>query len=619
MHLGPRRRHRGAARSLVRRLSVLPPTATPAAMAAQVQVQFFAGAVLAVVLSALPGQEGALVGALLASAAFAVGLALVVRWRGGLRAWALHTILVLGSLIVTVAAMVASDSDTSIAFAFCYSIMVVVAIASASWRGVALHVALALTGLFLQHSWGGVGSPTTIVIMAFILVLLAVFTGRIVHATVAAEIDVLTRLPNRRGFERAVTRALGRSAATVPSADGARQLSVVVVDLDHFEVINRTRGQAVGDDVLRSAARALRDLAPGGAAVARLDGDLFAMVLPDHSAAAVLDLAHRVQQALSPVEASLGVAHVEPDEDGGALLRRAESALHSAKGGGRNCIRLAAPEDARLLRALRTAVATSSIQVALQPLVDPTSERTVGVEALARWLDDVHGWVSPGVFIPLAEKNGLVPDLGAAVLERACRDAGVLVAHLGRPLMLTVNASGGELVREEYVQQVAEVLQRTGWPAHDLVIEVTESSLEAASTATMATVRRLQEVGVRIAIDDFGTGYSAFSQLDAIPAEYLKLDTSFTAATTTSPRRRAMLSALVGLCRDLGIKVIAEGVETPEHAALVAEHGCDLAQGFYFAKPQSVGDLIASLDRVPHRTTQQGLTGSGSPAGVALP
>jgi diguanylate cyclase (GGDEF)-like protein len=595
-----------ALRRLARQLAERPPTATPSRSAAQVQVLCAVGAVLGLAISSLPRQDTALVAVLEASALTAAGVALVVRARGALHRVALHAVLLLASLAVTAASSVATDPLASTALAAAYPVLLVVAMSSLSRIGVLGHLCLAVAGVWLVHGWGGAGTTTTLVTLVAALLLLVLFLDRTLRAAVRTDVDALTHLPNRRAFEHRMSGLLAQANATANSGEQAPTVSVLLLDLDHFETLNRERGQHAGDDVLRAVARRLSAALPAGAAVARLEGDQFGVLLqgPAHGGA-LLEAAEGLRRATAPVPCSVGAAQAEAEQDAPALLRRAEVALHSAKSDGRACVRVAEPRDEQLLGGLRRALAAHRVQVALQPLVDPSSGDLVGVEALARWEHPTRGWVPPGVFVPLAEKNGLVGELGRVVLERACQDARALVDHVGHPVTLTVNASGAELVRPEYADQVAAVLHRTGWPARDLVVEVTESSLDAASPATLATVGELRGLGVRIAIDDFGTGYSAFSQLDQIPAEFLKLDTSFTAATTVSPRRRAMLAALVGLCRDLGIKVIAEGVETAEQADLVRRFGCDLAQGYYFSRPVPVASLVGALP------------GAGAPAPAA--
>ena len=288
-----------------------------------------------------------------------------------------------------------------------------------------------------------------------------------------------------------------------------------------------------------------------------------------------------------------------PGEGAGSLITRADQALYVAKKAGRNTTHSDADPtgvlEAALRHDLRAALADGAVDVVYQPVVTPVDGAVVGVEALARWCHPVRGPIPPDVFIPLAERGGLIEQLGDVVRTRACRDLARLSREVGRDLLLTVNASGIELSRPDYRERVERSLAEAGLAPERLVVEVTESSVESASATTHATLEALRGRGVQIAIDDFGTGYSTFSRLDELPADHLKLDAAFTAATVVSGRRRTMLVSLVQLCSDLGITVIAEGVETAEQAAVLVAANCTLAQGYHYARPLPVADLRALL------------------------
>jgi len=254
------------------------------------------------------------------------------------------------------------------------------------------------------------------------------------------------------------------------------------------------------------------------------------------------------------------------------------------------------------------------VHVALQPVLRLRGERVVGVEALARWTDPVRGVVPPAEFVPVAEAAGLIGELGGFVLERACRDVAVLVEAWGTPLVLTVNVSGRQLLEPGFVDRVLATLALTGWTPAALVVEVTESLLDATTPAATEALRALRRVGVAVAIDDFGTGYAALSRLDAAPADFVKLDAQFIADITTSPRRAAVLRAVLDLCAGLGLAVIAEGVERREQADLLRELGCPLAQGYLFARPLPVAELVARAAAGPWDTAAPLPTASGAAA-----
>jgi len=244
---------------------------------------------------------------------------------------------------------------------------------------------------------------------------------------------------------------------------------------------------------------------------------------------------------------------------------------------------------------LAEAIALGELDVAFQPILSLPQEQVIGVEALARWTHPTRGTVPPAEFVPAAEAAGLVVDLGASVLAAACRGAMELQAAWRRRLTLTVNVSGRELVEPGYPDAVLRILTATGWPADQLVVEVTESLLEASDPTALEALAELRSHGIDVAIDDFGTGYSAFARLDTLPADYLKLDHSFISTITTSRRRSGMLRALLDLSGSLGLRVIAEGVESPEQAALLSELGCPLVQGYLYGRPQPADALLEPL------------------------
>ncbi len=235
----------------------------------------------------------------------------------------------------------------------------------------------------------------------------------------------------------------------------------------------------------------------------------------------------------------------------------------------------------------------------------------MGVEALARWTHPVRGAVSPDVFVAVAEAHGFVGELGAAVLERACRDLASLPEARDRGLVLAVNVSGLELVDDDYVERLAAVLDRTGWPAAQLVLEVTESVVEGGDERAVATLLAARVLGVRVAVDDFGTGYSSLSRLDRLPAAYLELDAGFTATAHTCAGRARLVRAVTAMSRSLGLYVVAEGVETPEQGRALAGLGCDLLQGFALGRPEPLASLAARLRRPSAAPAADAHPGSG--------
>ncbi|MBO0924631.1 bifunctional diguanylate cyclase/phosphodiesterase [Cellulomonas sp. zg-ZUI199] len=407
------------------------------------------------------------------------------------------------------------------------------------------------------------------------------------HASTAG-VDALTGLPDRRAWDAALEQAIDRHERR------GMPLSLVLLDLDHFKRVNDEHGHAVGDELLRGAADAWRGLDVPGMVLGRRGGDEFAVLLPGRTGEEAVTLADRLCAA-APTAASCGVAEHAEGETAAEVLRRTDAALYAAKAAGRGRTVLSERQPHRLVDDLAAALAARALHVELQPVVDLASGAVTGVEALARWDHPRLGRVPPADFVTAAEDGGLIDDLGAAVLALACADGRVLETAWGRQVLLGVNVSGHELVGQGYADRVLRVLQDAGRPADRLVLEVTESVVEASGPAAQRALTTLREHGVRIAIDDFGTGFSSLSRLDELPADLLKLDRAFLTTLTTSPRRQVLVRELLHLCEELDIVVVAEGVETAEQASLLQELGCRAAQGYRFAPPQPVAELA----RVP--------------------
>jgi len=515
------------------------------------------------------------------------GAALLV-WGHRAPRWSIHAAVASGSVLIAAAVVLSHDDTAAMGVAAVFTLCAIGILYFFGRRQAQVHTAVQLTAVVASLAWRGIHPG---VMGALVLVQLAVVVtvGRLVTRAADSVLDSLTGLPNRRGFEE----RLEQSAADAQRT-GTR-LGIALVDVDHFKAVNDRGGHAAGDALLQHLARSWVHLLPAQVQLSRHGGDEFSLVAPAHSAAELTLICQRLREAAAPHSVSAGVAELDTAESCASLVRRADSALYVAKASGRARTRTAAPDDDALSGELAAALAAGSLSVVLQPIVQPTTRGLVGVEALARWKHPVRGWVSPGCFIPVAERTGQVAALGLFVLDQACRDAAVLRAALGRDVVLTVNASGHQLSDRDFVDDVAAVLLRTGWPAAQLVVEVTESTVEIASSGALTTLAQLRELGVAVAIDDFGTGYSAFSHLDTLPADYLKLDAAFTAKITSSSRRAAMLVALLDLAEQLSLTVIAEGVETAEHANLLSLLGCPLAQGYHYARPAAVHDLVAAL------------------------
>ncbi|WP_432546559.1 putative bifunctional diguanylate cyclase/phosphodiesterase [Kineococcus sp. SYSU DK004] len=538
---------------------------------------------------------------LLVLAAIAVGCgAGLLRWGRHLPQWSFHAVVGSGSSMLAAAVVLSADDVVATAVAGLFVFCAVDILYFFSGARALLQTGLLLLAVAVSLGLRGT-DPGAVAALVLAQVAVVIVIGRLVARAEQGALDSLTGLPNRRGFDERLDQAVATARRT-----GA-PLAVALVDVDHFKEVNDRGGHHAGDALLRRLVASWLAVLPTGILLTRQGGDEFALLAPGSSAEQLRRSCERLLEVSAPSAVSAGVADLGEGEDGASLARRADSALYAAKAAGRARTCVADPSDEALGADLAAAVAAGAVEVFLQPVVTPATGEPVAVEALARWRHPQRGWVSPATFIPLAERTAQVGALGRLVLERACRDALHLSAGLDRDLLLTVNTSGQQLVAVDFVEDLTAVLRRTGWPAHRLVVEVTESTVEIASTAALDALQRLRDVGVAVAIDDFGTGYSAFSHLDTLPADYLKLDAAFTAGTTTSPRRAAMLRALLDLCAQLGITVVAEGVETVEQAELLDALGCPLAQGYYYARPAPVHE---HLERV---VPASGGAGSSAP------
>jgi diguanylate cyclase (GGDEF)-like protein len=580
-----------------RQVSLLraPEVATPRAMAGILAAFYAVGGTAGLLVAwgaHMSGVAGAVVVGMSLSAFLSAGV--VLRWG---RRWSRNVFhLPIGSaaLLIDTAVLLAPDAGSAVAVAVLMAFIVMDAVLLFNVRVAAAHVFLGLAGvtagLMVQ---GDVALPTALALDAVILALACATRVLVIRASGASR-DPLTGLANRRGLDEALPDLLPD-----PSRTGDR-LSVALLDLDHFKTINDTHGHEAGDALLCQVADAWTRALPFRAVFARHGGDEFALLLPGFAGPAALELVRRVCAEHPGVRMSVGVAEHRVGDTAAQLMRRADQALYAAKDAGRGRCELdGVDSDWDLARDLAAALAAGRIAVHFQPIVELCSGDVVGVEALARWTHPELGAVPPLEFITVAEQHGLIGALGEHVLRAACAQLTALRRQSGRQLRLGVNVSGLELCDPGYPGRVAVVLEETGWPAEELVLEVTESLLEADSEVAVATLHALRALGIRIALDDFGTGYSSFSRLDTLPVDVLKVDSSFTATITSSVRRAQMLRSIVGLAGALGLDVVAEGIETAEQDDLLRGVGCTFGQGWLHGRPVPLPQLAAALAARP--------------------
>jgi diguanylate cyclase (GGDEF)-like protein len=434
--------------------------------------------------------------------------------------------------------------------------------------------------------------------------------------------DGLTRLPNRRLFNARLDTAL-------KSASGGFPCALLCLDLDGFKGVNDQLGHAAGDALLQEVAERLEHCVRNEDTAARLGGDEFAIVLPNASATEAEEIAERITASLSGgyslgvfgearIGVSIGIACAPQhatETDGLMLL--ADKALYTAKHSRLGVPRLygvelestAIPspnrrkgrstplvledlsETARFANDLRAALHDGHIHLCYQPIYDALTRRPMAFEALARWVDPLRGNISPAEFIPAAERSGMIGPLTEWVLTTACREA----SCWREPLLVSVNLSPLNLSQASLVRSVERILAKTGLSPNRLVLELTEGVLLENSDSIQGCLRGLKQLGVELWLDDFGAGYANLGYLHWLSCNVVKIDRSFLAQ---HEKQRALLSGMIALAQGCGLRVAVEGIETADHHLLLQELGCDLLQGFLFARPMPPEQIDASLGLV---------------------
>ena len=416
--------------------------------------------------------------------------------------------------------------------------------------------------------------------------------------------DPLTDLPNRLLFTDRAEQAL--ASAQVHK----RGCALLLMDLDHFKIINDSLGHNVGDQLLKLVAERLSGLFGPGVTLARLGGDEFAVLAescPQVVQAAAL--AQRMLNAMKDpfifdgnqlfISASIGISLFPSDAlSAEQLLRNADSALFKAKSAGREGYALYTEEltahaqhRVEIAGELRRALDQHELRVYYQPVHDLHDSRLVGVEALVRWQHPERGLVPPGEFIPIAERTGLIADIDAWVMDQACRQMCQWLAD-GAPLsFIAINVSSRLFARRELYEQVAQVLHTTGLDPAFLELEVTESAVMDDPEVALEQLHRLRELGLRLAIDDFGTGYSSLLRLKRLPVQKLKIDQGFVAGLPWDEDDAAIVRVVIALAKSMGMQVHAEGIEQVEQARFLLDQECDMGQGYWFGRPMPADEI----------------------------
>ncbi|MEG0635981.1 EAL domain-containing protein [Pseudomonas sp. WS 5412] len=425
--------------------------------------------------------------------------------------------------------------------------------------------------------------------------------------------DPLTDLPNRLLFTDRAEQAL--ASAQIHK----RGCALLMLDLDHFKIINDSLGHNVGDQLLKAVGERLQGLFGPGVTLARLGGDEFAVLAescPQVVQAAAL--AQRIIDSMKQpfvfnghqlfVSVSIGISLFPSDAlSAEQLLRNADSALFKAKSSGREGYALYTEEltahaqhRIEIGNELRRALDQQELRVYYQPVHDLQTSRMIGVEALVRWQHPLRGLVSPAEFIPIAERTGLIAEIDGWVMEQACRQMCQWLADGKNLSFMAVNISSRLFARHELFEQVAKVLHDTGLDPAKLELEVTESAVMDDPEVALEQLHRLRELGLSLAIDDFGTGYSSLLRLKRLPVQKLKIDQGFVAGLPWDEDDAAIVRVVIALAQSMGMQVQAEGIEQMEQARFLLNHQCDLGQGYWFGRPMLAAEIDWALAPAIH-------------------
>lgn len=424
--------------------------------------------------------------------------------------------------------------------------------------------------------------------------------------------DPLTGLANRFQFNRKLWMAVDQISQQ------GNKVVVMQIDLDHFKWINDTMGHSAGDILLRHVAQLLQEYVPPHAIVARMGGDEFSIMIelaPDEGEEIAIDIANQILHAFEQqvvivgkyyrVSCSIGIC-ISPDdgEDSETLLRHADTAMYVAKRSGRNQYHLFTKQLKRLAekhlllqQGLENALHRGEFSLVYQPQVNSHTQQVFGVEALLRWSSPDLGIVSPVDFIPIAEQNGAIRQIGEWVMKEAAQQAASWIAAGHTDLQMSVNVSASQLSDPNFAKKVESILKETGLPAHLLCLEFTESEAIREEDQILKVCKSLVDMGIALAVDDFGTGYSSMRTITRFPFQFIKIDRSLIYDIGTNPRNVAVVRSVIELAQQLNMNVIAEGAEVAEQVEMLSQLGCFQIQGYYYGKPMKAKDIERKLYR----------------------
>jgi diguanylate cyclase (GGDEF)-like protein len=507
---------------------------------------------------------------------------------------------------------------------------------AAGWGIMLVPTVLALTALGILVAGATVRLPTAAVLLAACTVVAALARAgltfvemqRLAESKALALTDDLTGRPNRRGLDERLR------AAIADAAGAGHALTLLLLDLDRFKLVNDSLGHQVGDEVLIEVSGRIATALRPGDLVARLGGDEFAVLLERTDRAGAMLVADRVRAALDdyvqvgtltvPVRASIGAAvYPEQAASAGELLRRADIAMYAAKRRHTGVEHYdpraddASLVELTLTEALRVGISGDQIEAHYQPKLEIVTGRVRSVEALARWNHPERGLLAPVSFVRLAEHAGLMRPLTTAVLGQSCAQLAAWRAA-GLDITAAVNVSATDLLDRAFPDQVRGLLAAHGLAADALELEITETTLMLDRARASMVLTELHDLGVGIAVDDYGTGYSTLAYLSGdFPVDVLKLDRFFVSRLECDDVARKIVRSTVDLAHDLGLRVVAEGVETERGLTLLGEFGCDLAQGFYVGEPGPAELLTPRLGPAAAGAAPKGGTGGGAGGGPA--